>query len=716
MDVTSSHAYKNNPIGCLQERTQRETRGCGVPKYEHLNEIGQSHAKEFTIRVTLPNGLKVDGTANTKKIAKHNAARAMLDILDGRAKAINDDVRESIDLGLKALRGESSTIDLGLKALREESSSSTLDDFKPKPSSKSISWEALTTAPFLLDQKIVERKRAKRENKNTNYAQERKIKKEKKLLELQKTLPLQSNFSVPVSVWMKEMLVEALDNEIDKKMLEAEPKPEQICKLCNLVFISEKCCKKHTKGDFHDRVRQGDYPGKGGFHCFLCWVNYLQPESLLNHVSRPNHQARATKEGVLKVWMEPIPIAPTWDTIKMFSDLRELAEEEEEMLRGSRRRRRRSGSNSRDSRDSRKPRRNSPAREPREMKRDGKGRSPDPEIKAGVTGDWRVGREKTARAVDRVRDQERRDRKERDHQLRIKRERDERMRREWARKMRDREEMRYREREERRIKREREEIYWRQKEDREWRDWKAREDRRWREEMEWREREDLEWRAREERLWRDRETLDSGEASFFDSEEYRADEEDYRSRRRRDDSDLEEKDAMAELQLKKKKKQRDFKDELRAYKEARGSRQVDEQRSYKEAWRSTSRQETSGTRGTSRQESSGARGSSRHNFSPQDNYSEAEPDLRDLLKRKRKMIKSETRSESPLSESGSISSYSRSPSSKRKKKAQPKVDEITRHGGKMRQDERGSGGGKLLKVRSAILDILDDEISNISRK
>ena len=29
----------------------------------------------------------------------------MLDVLDGRAKAINDDVLESIDMGLKALRG-----------------------------------------------------------------------------------------------------------------------------------------------------------------------------------------------------------------------------------------------------------------------------------------------------------------------------------------------------------------------------------------------------------------------------------------------------------------------------------------------------------------------------------------------------------------------------------------------------------------------------------
>ncbi len=50
-------------------------------------------------------GLKSQGCGNTKKIAKQNAARHMLDVLDGRAKAINDDVLESIDMGLKALRG-----------------------------------------------------------------------------------------------------------------------------------------------------------------------------------------------------------------------------------------------------------------------------------------------------------------------------------------------------------------------------------------------------------------------------------------------------------------------------------------------------------------------------------------------------------------------------------------------------------------------------------
>ena len=32
--------------------------------------------------------------------------------------------------------------------------------------------------------------------------------------------------------------------------------PEEICKLCNLVFINEKMCKKHKNGDFHSRVKE----------------------------------------------------------------------------------------------------------------------------------------------------------------------------------------------------------------------------------------------------------------------------------------------------------------------------------------------------------------------------------------------------------------------------------------------------------------------------
>ena len=58
----------------------------------------------------LHGGLKATGTGINKKLAKQDAAKVMLDVLDGRAKAINDDVLESIDVGLKALRGgESST-------------------------------------------------------------------------------------------------------------------------------------------------------------------------------------------------------------------------------------------------------------------------------------------------------------------------------------------------------------------------------------------------------------------------------------------------------------------------------------------------------------------------------------------------------------------------------------------------------------------------------
>ena len=63
------------------------------------------------------------GSGATKKLSKHNAARAMLDILDGRAAAVTeqvsddnsddetcyhdlDQVSQSITDGLKALRGD----------------------------------------------------------------------------------------------------------------------------------------------------------------------------------------------------------------------------------------------------------------------------------------------------------------------------------------------------------------------------------------------------------------------------------------------------------------------------------------------------------------------------------------------------------------------------------------------------------------------------------
>ena len=36
--------------------------------------------------MSLQNGLKVEGTGETKKVAKHKAAAAMLDIIDGKAQ------------------------------------------------------------------------------------------------------------------------------------------------------------------------------------------------------------------------------------------------------------------------------------------------------------------------------------------------------------------------------------------------------------------------------------------------------------------------------------------------------------------------------------------------------------------------------------------------------------------------------------------------------
>ena len=70
--------------------------------------------------------------------------------------------------------------------------------------------------------------------------------------------------------------------------------------------------------------------------------------------ARPNHQARAKEAGVLKIWMEPEPLVPTWDTLETYRRLRQLAEQSGERSRSRSRsplRRRRSFSRSQ-SRDS----------------------------------------------------------------------------------------------------------------------------------------------------------------------------------------------------------------------------------------------------------------------------------------------------------------------------------------------------------------------------
>lgn len=75
--------YETNPVGALQERFQ--SRGI-TPQYRVVQAEGASHAPTFSFQVILGD-LTSTGSGSSKKQAKHAAARAMLDKLDGRVPA-----------------------------------------------------------------------------------------------------------------------------------------------------------------------------------------------------------------------------------------------------------------------------------------------------------------------------------------------------------------------------------------------------------------------------------------------------------------------------------------------------------------------------------------------------------------------------------------------------------------------------------------------------
>ena len=75
--------YETNPVGALQERFQ--SRGI-TPQYRVVQAEGASHAPTFSFQVILGD-LTATGSGSSKKQAKHAAARAMLDKLDGRVPA-----------------------------------------------------------------------------------------------------------------------------------------------------------------------------------------------------------------------------------------------------------------------------------------------------------------------------------------------------------------------------------------------------------------------------------------------------------------------------------------------------------------------------------------------------------------------------------------------------------------------------------------------------
>lgn len=73
-----------NPVGALQERYQ--SRGI-LPNYRVVQFEGMSHNPVFTYQVNIGD-MNAVGSGNSKKQAKHSAAKAMLDKLDGRAPAM----------------------------------------------------------------------------------------------------------------------------------------------------------------------------------------------------------------------------------------------------------------------------------------------------------------------------------------------------------------------------------------------------------------------------------------------------------------------------------------------------------------------------------------------------------------------------------------------------------------------------------------------------
>jgi len=73
-------SYDVNPVGALQERFHSNGTG---PIFVMTQSEGMSHCPIFTFQVTAA-GKTASGSGNSKKQAKHAAARALLDILDNR--------------------------------------------------------------------------------------------------------------------------------------------------------------------------------------------------------------------------------------------------------------------------------------------------------------------------------------------------------------------------------------------------------------------------------------------------------------------------------------------------------------------------------------------------------------------------------------------------------------------------------------------------------
>jgi len=364
------NTYDNNPIGCLQERMQKQ----GIsPVYALLNTRGYDHHRLYTMQVTLPNSVQAVGTGATKKLAKHNAARGMLDVLDGRAAAVTDKVSQSITDGLKALRGDGDSKDKE----RDSGRSSDRDRGRDSRDTESESGDKYGGAKPWLDRPKYGQSQAE-----SDYAENQKKHQEEILKQSLEYGPLgvklwftgdskevgttssassgaqepnrappdnsfqpienaderlecvaKGQFFIKGPVhnetfedYIQDLVFDTAWLEILKRS--GQQSEENVCKLCNLVFVSKKCYDEHKYTDDHLHVCKGYFPGKGGYHCFLCWISFNQPEGLLNHVARENHQRRAKRKGVKKIWMEPVS-SNSWDLINVHKHLEDCRREDE---------------------------------------------------------------------------------------------------------------------------------------------------------------------------------------------------------------------------------------------------------------------------------------------------------------------------------------------------------------------------------------------------
>ena len=281
------------------------------------------------------------GTGGTKKVSKHNAARAMLDILEGRASAVTEEVSQSITDGLKALRGG--------EVKEEEQRTKT---FKPQFVCKQSEQE------YLASQKKHQEEIIKQSLEYGPLGVKLWFSGDSKIKEITSDTSTASSSgqtapnrapSEPFStdddrfenVSKGQFFIkgpvhnESIEDFIEKIVLDAawmeilkrDGKAENVCKLCNLVFKSRKYYDEHKYTDDHLHVCKGYFPGKGGYHCFLCWISFNQPEGLLNHVSRANHQKRSEKKGVARIWMEPVS-NKSWDLINVHKHLEDCRRED----------------------------------------------------------------------------------------------------------------------------------------------------------------------------------------------------------------------------------------------------------------------------------------------------------------------------------------------------------------------------------------------------